>query len=224
MPKGLIVTTKQKYETEIAKRTMEACEQISIEMGAEVHDDLIQKLTVFTLNIDRLERSIGNPPEAESLIMKMRNDFQEMVSSVRSISRKLMPVSMEGEKFTRSIELLCENLELPSQGLIHFSSSGHEIDLSVVTRRYLYRILQELIHNAFKNSSAWHVWVKLIWTDDQLLLEVEDDGTAFSNMQEQITRLESKYNTLKMRSQAINAVLSYHQGKKGLLARVKYKI
>src|SRR5258708_27757679 len=203
---------------------MEACEQLSIEMGAEVHDDLIQKLTVFTLNIDRLERSIHHPQEAESLILKMRNDFQEMVSSVRSISRKLMPVSMEGEKFTRSVELLCKNLELPSQGRIHFTNTGNEIEIPELTKRYLNRILQELIHNAFKNSSAWHVWVRLIWTDTQLLLEVEDDGTAFSNMQEQIRRLEAKYNTLRMRSQAISAELSYYQGKKGLLARVKYKI
>lgn len=220
----LIIKTKQKYETEIARRTMEACEQISNEMGAEVHDDLIQKLTVFTLNIDRLERSIHHPQEAESMILKMRNDFQEMVSSVRRISQKLMPQSMESEKFTRSIELLCGNLELPSQGLIHFASTGNEMEIPWVTKKYLHRILQELIHNAFKNSAAWHVWVRLMWTDKQLLLEVEDDGTAFSNMQEQIARLESKYNTLKMRSQAINAVLSYSQGKKGLLARVKYKV
>lgn len=220
----LIITTKEKYEAELASRAMEACEEISNEMGAEVHDDLIQKLTVFTLNIDRLERSIHHPQEAESLILKMRSDFQEMVSSVRRISRKLMPVSLESESFTAAIEMLSKNMELPSQGQTHFSSEGNEAKLHITTKRYLYRILQELIHNAFKHSAAWHVWVRLAWKKDELLLEVEDDGTAFSSMKGQISRLKDKYNTLKMRSQAIGAHISYSQGEKGLVARVVVKL
>jgi signal transduction histidine kinase len=216
----IIITSKKKYETEIAQRTMEACEQIANEMGAEVHDDLIQKLTIFSLYLDRLERAVAHPTEMEALLLKMRGDFQEMAYSVRSISRQLMPVRIEGDSFQKSIEVLCQNLEQPGQGSVHFESSGIEKELPMQTKTYLHRIAQELIHNAFKHSAAWHVWARLIWTSDELTLEVEDDGTAFSSMAEQINKLESKHNTLKMRSQAIGSRLSYQQGKKGLVGRV----
>jgi signal transduction histidine kinase len=220
MPLPFLITTKQRYETEIAKRAMEACEQIANEMGAEVHDDLIQKLTVFSLYLDRLERATQHPTEIESLLLKMRGDFQEMATSVRSISRQLMPVRIEGESFQKSIELLCQNLERPGQGRVHFETAGTEKEMPLQVKTYLHRVVQELIHNAFKHSAAWHVWVRLLWTKEKLTLEVEDDGTAFSTMEEQISKLERKHNTLKMRSLAIGSRLSYHQGKKGLLARV----
>jgi len=224
MLKNLILTTRKNFETEIAKRAMEVSEQISIEMGAEVHDDLIQKLTIFSLYLDRLDRAAHHPEEVESLILKMRSDFQEMATSVRSISHKLMPINFAGETFGRSIELLCQNLERPGQGMVHFEHSGREFDIQDTPKKYLHRMAQELVHNAFKHSSAWHVWVRLIWRNDELVMEVEDDGTAFSNIQEQIGRLEGKHNTLKMRTLAIGAPLSFHQGKKGLLAKVVYKI
>jgi signal transduction histidine kinase len=219
-----LITTKQKYETEIAKRAMEACEQIATEMGAEVHDDLIQKLTIFSLYLDRLERATHHPTEIESLLLKMRGDFQEMASSVRSISRQLMPVRIEGESFQKNMELLCQNLERPGQGRVHFEATSTEEELPAQIKVHLHRIAQELVHNAFKHSAAWHVWVRLLWTKKELMLEVEDDGTAFSTMEEQISKLESKHNTLKMRSLAIGASLSYHQGKKGLVGRVRFKI
>jgi signal transduction histidine kinase len=220
----LRIITKQKYETEIATRTAEVCEQIAREMGAEIHDELIQKLTIFSLHLDRLDRATNHPAEIESLLLKMRSDFQGMVSSVRSISRKLMPVNIMNDSFQVSIKLLCKNLEQDGQGQVHFENSGDETETTTQIKKHLYRVVQELIHNAFKHSAAWHVWVRLIWKKEELTIEVEDDGSAFSMLQEQIARLESKHNTLKMRTQAINAHLSFRQGEKGLLATVKYKI
>lgn len=220
MFRNIILTSRKKFETEIAKRTMEASEEISNAIGAEVHDDLIQKLTIFSLNIDRLERLVHHPAESEELIVKMRTDFLQMTSSVRRISRNLMPDILDGANFTRSIELLCENLELPSQGLVHFTSEGIETKLPHTTKKYLHRMVQELVHNAFKNSSAWHVWVGLHWKPDHLIIHVEDDGTAFSSLNEQIAKLNNKHNTLRLRSMAVGAEITYRQGKRGLLARV----
>jgi hypothetical protein len=41
--------SQTKLESEISKRAAEACDQIISEMGAELHDDLIQKLSIFRL-------------------------------------------------------------------------------------------------------------------------------------------------------------------------------
>jgi len=44
-----LLFSKEKQEAEISRQAMEACEQIISEMGAELHDDLIQRLSVFRL-------------------------------------------------------------------------------------------------------------------------------------------------------------------------------
>lgn len=216
----MFFSSKKKFETEIARRTMENCEQITSEMGAELHDDLIQKLTIFRLYMDRLERSSSNAEEINSLLLNMRSDFEMVTQSIRKISRRLMPVSMEGDSFQTRIDILCQNMEMPGAGNVHYEMQGEEQEIPVMAQQYLYRIIQELIHNAFKHSSAWHIWVRLRWEASLLTIEVEDDGTGFAKITDFIKELKRKNNTLRMRADAINALLTYEHGKKGLLARI----
>ncbi|MCB0491015.1 MAG: hypothetical protein KDC93_01240 [Cyclobacteriaceae bacterium] len=212
--------SKKKWDTEIAQKAMAAVEQITNEMGAEIHDDLMHRLVVFRFYFDRIERELNDPGQMEVLVTEMKSEFQDVVQSVRRISRQLMPAKMEQENFTKSIHLLCLSMERPGAGHIHFESSGTEMPISDMAETFLSRIVQELIHNAFKHSSAWHIWVRMIWASGQLTLEVEDDGTGFMEAAEVASQLNRKYNTLKMRSQAINASIHFENGTNGLLAKV----
>ena len=220
----VLFTSSKKLDLEISKRAAEACDQIISEMGAELHDDLIQKLSIFRLYIDRIERSSADSKEIEALAIKMRTDFEQVIRTVKSISRRLLPVRMEGDTLVNTLEMLCQNMEQPGTGHIHFETQGVPKSMESTVEIYLLRIIQELIHNAFKHSSAWHIWVRLNWKSDKLIVEVEDDGSGFSKIPEFIQRLKKKNNTLKMRSQAIGASMEYLHGAKGLLARLQLMI
>src|SRR5688572_22288269 len=125
-------------EAHLAKETMEACEHIIQEMGAELHDDLIQKLTVFRFSLDRLERTAADPIETVALITRMKSDFDDITQSVRAISRQLLPVSIEGESFGHLIHILCQNMERPGGVHIHFSTEGSEVELTPLAKGYIY--------------------------------------------------------------------------------------
>jgi signal transduction histidine kinase len=219
-----IFLSDKKLEAEVAKRAAETCDQIISEMGAELHDDLIQKLSVFRLYLDRMERASSDQAEIQSLSIKMRTEFEQVIHVVRNISRRLLPVKMEGETLEKTLEMLCQNMEHPGTGHIHFENEGSPVPLENQVERYLFRIVQELIHNAFKHSSAWHIWVRLKWIPDELVIEVEDDGTGFSKIPEFLERLKRKNNTLKLRSGIIGATLTYTQGQKGLLAKLLLRL
>lgn len=209
-----------RIESEIAKRTSEACDQIESEMGAEIHDDLIQKLSIFRLYIDQIERASAGHADIETLAIKMRSDFEHVIRVVKSISRRLLPVHMDGDSLVNRVEVLCQNLAMPGTGYIHVENKGSARSIDTHKEIYVLRIIQELIQNAFKHSAAWHVWVRLCWEKDQLLIEVEDDGSGFSRIHEFIERLKKKNNSLKMRAMAISAAIKYLRGAKGLLARI----
>jgi signal transduction histidine kinase len=217
-----VFASREKLDAEISKQASEACEHITTEMGAELHDDLIQKLSIFRLYMDRMERAVHHPDELEKLLLKMRGEFQEVVDSVRKISRQLMPAKMEDESFVATISILCQNMARAGTEHIHFECIGEENKIPEVAEMYLYRVVQELIHNAFKHSAAWHIWVRLAWHPGKLIVEVEDDGTGFHKIEEFIDRLRRKHNTLRMRTKVIGATIRYQQGKKGLLSTVEY--
>src|SRR5688572_15152330 len=140
-----LFTPNKKIELEVSKRTAEACDQIIAEMGAEIHDDLIQKLSVFRLYIDRIERSSANAVEIEALAIKMRSDFELVTRTVKSISRRLLPVRMEGDTLVNTLEMLCQSIEQPGTGHIHFRSDGQHRTVNGQHEMYILRIVQELI-------------------------------------------------------------------------------
>ncbi len=214
--------SRKKLDAEISRRAAEACDQIISEMGAEVHDDLIQKLSIFRLYIDQIERSASSP-EIEGLALKMRTEFEQVIRSVKNVSRRLLPTKMEGDTLVDMLEMLRQNMEQPGTGHIHLESKGTVKNFDSMVEMYLLRIIQELIQNAFKHSSAWHVWIRLIWQEN-LIIEVEDDGSGFSKIPEFIQRLKKKNNTLKMRATVIGASIDYLQGERGLLARIQLPI
>jgi signal transduction histidine kinase len=150
----------------------------------------------------------------------MRTDFGSVTQAVRKDSRRLIPVRMEGQDFQTSIELLCQNMAGAETGNIHFSVSGNPRKIPETVEHNLYRIVQELTHNAFKHSAAWHITVRMKWQPKILSIEVEDDGTNFQKPAAFINTLNKKYNTLKMRSRAINANITYRRGENGLIANV----
>jgi two-component system NarL family sensor kinase len=208
------------YDTDLAKQTMEATEQIIQQMGAELHDDLVQKLTIVRLSLDKLERTVADPVETLALITRMKSEFDDITQSIRAISRQLIAVPVDGDTFHNSIDMLCQNMERPGGLHIRLSSEGTEAVMPTFVKGYIYRIIQELIHNAFKHSSGWHIWVRLLWKEQNITVEVEDDGSGFARISESVSLLKKKYNTLAMRTRAIGATLTFERGQQGLLARL----
>jgi signal transduction histidine kinase len=217
-----LFTSQKKFDTAVAERSAEICELVISEMGAEIHDDLVQKLSIFRLYIDRIDRAAGDKAEVETLALQMKNEFEKVSNVVRNISRRLLPARMEGNMLDYTLAMLCQHMEHPGAGHIHFENSGSPLAIDDKAEMYLFRIVQELIHNAFKHSAAWHVWVRLTWNTNSIMIEVEDDGSGFAKIPEFVDRLKKKHNSLKMRSLAIGASIQYLQGNKGLLAKVSY--
>jgi signal transduction histidine kinase len=216
--------SRKKLESEISKRTAEACEQIVSEIGAELHDDLIQKLSVFRLYLDRIERSSDDTLEIQSLAIKMKSNFELVIQTIKNISRRLVTPQLEDSSFANMLEMLCQNMQQSSTANIHIENVGIEKLLKHSVETYLLRIIQELVHNALKHSSAWHIWIRTKWELQSLIIEVEDDGSGFLNISESIQRLKKKNNTLKIRSNAIDGIITYSRGKTGLLVKLKLPI
>lgn len=215
-----VFISQKKFEIEVSKRASEVCDQIASEIGAEIHDNLVQKLSVFRLYIDRIERSSSEPMEIQALAIKMKAEFEHVIQVTRSLSRRFLYTTTEVEPLTNLLETLCQNMEQAGVGNIHFEHMGPETRLKNNVKMHLVRIVQELIHNAIKHSSAWHIWVRLKSEPNHLVIEVEDDGTGITKISEFINRLKQKNNTLKMRTNAIEATLDYLQGTRGLLVKI----
>jgi signal transduction histidine kinase len=217
----MFFTSSSDFNQRVSIKAAEFCEQVTSEMGAELHDEVVQKLAAMSFYIERIDRSATDPTEILTLTAQMRSDFNALTQAVRLISQRLNPVHSNSSSFNESITALCNSMQHTGQVQIRCNVKGQEKSLGQLTFTYLYRIVQELFRNAIKHSSAWHINVDVLWLDNSLVIEVEDDGINI-NMDEIISALQNKRNTLQMRCHAIDAKLNYLKGRKGLLVRIEY--
>jgi signal transduction histidine kinase len=115
-------------------------------------------------------------------------------------------------------------MERPGVANIHPELTEAELRISQRNYHFLLRIIQELIHNAQRHSSAWHIWVRIINQNNQLIIEVEDDGTP-AGLHHSIEVLKGKRNSLRMRAISIGATLAYQQSPNGgLLVKINFPL
>jgi signal transduction histidine kinase len=207
------------HRGEVVNELIERYENEILKMGADIHDDLIQKLTVYRLHVDKLEHA-ETILEVQVIADRMKTDFKTVVDSIRRITRRLLP-EMEIGSFTGMMRELCRREEKPGVAFIRFKSEGQEVTINESHQPHLLRIVQELINNATKHTLAWHIEVRLDWKPDELLIEVEDDGKRFEDLAEKM-RKPGTFATLRMRTGRIGAHIRFAQGFNGTKAIVSY--
>lgn len=208
------------YQKEFVHELIDQYEHELQKMGAELHDELIQKLTVYRLYVDKLELA-DSLMAVHMITSKMKKDFQQIVASIRKISRHLLPDD-EINSFGGLMRELCRRIEVPGVAFIEFSSEGKECELIPSHRQHLLRVTEELVNNILKHTIAWHIQVHLKFTTDELYIIIEDDGHAFHELRDTLNKTRSLFFPLRMRLSMLDASINFRQGAKGTIVTLIY--
>ena len=211
---------KETHEREVIREAVILFEREMQQMGADIHDDLVQKLAGFRLFIDRIERA-NSESEVQAILIKMNGEFKQVVESVRRVSHRLFPDGIETGSLNNALQQLCNQLGPYQVTHIHFLPRGPERVLADESLQNIYRIVQELINNVIKHTSAWHIWVRVHWNDDDLEIEIEDDGFHYERLERQFNNVGRGLLTLQKRASLIGASVTYEEAPKGTKAVVK---
>ena len=97
-------------------------------------------------------------------------------NEVRSISHELLPPHFNG----LSLSQLIAAYAMKSDGFVNYIPSDSPVSLDSEKSINLYRIIQEWISNLHRHSSATSATISLTRRDNAIILEITDDGQAFS--------------------------------------------
>jgi signal transduction histidine kinase len=70
-------------------------------------------------------------------------------------------------------------VEQTSNLQIKFTSKGNERRTDSQSEMSLYRIVQESLNNVIQHADAEHAWVDLEFFENDLFLQIRDDGNGF---------------------------------------------
>jgi signal transduction histidine kinase len=146
-------------------------------LARELHDDTIQSL--IALN-QRIQLALMNSPEKQSITLgELQNLVQQSMTNLRRMIRGLRPIYLEDLGLVASLEMLAREMEQSAHISIQFSSLGVDRRLDPQSEMSLYRMVQESLNNVVHHANAKHASVQLIFTDQDLSVQIRDDGIGF---------------------------------------------
>lgn len=184
--------------------TIETQEEERSRLARDLHDGIGQLLSATRLNFGAFEGEIKNENFQKAL-----NMLDEACREVREVAHVIMPRSLEAEGLPAAIQEMLEKSLSNTPLSFHFETVGKLERLNKKLEVNIYRIVQELIQNILKHSSATEIQLQLIRRPDKLLLIVEDNGAG---MQPSSTSDGVGMVNIQTRTNAINGYFHIENG------------
>jgi signal transduction histidine kinase len=150
-------------------------------IGMDLHDGIIQSIYAVGLALDYARGTIEEEPTAaRSKIDQAIEGLDNTIRDIRSYILDLRPRQFRGEDLMQGLEQLVEefNANSRSQAILLGSRNGMD-GLPTANATTLFHICQEALANAAKHAKAGLVDVRLLASDQRVILEVTDDGLGF---------------------------------------------
>jgi two-component system sensor histidine kinase ComP len=163
------------------KLMFELQEEERIRIATDLHDTTMQDLFFLKRRfVALLEKYALNREDREQL-NNIINFIELINTSLRQSCFELHPYLLQEIGLIQTIQKLVEKERFHSPFeidlIIERVSAIEHSDL--ITKRHIFRIVQELLNNAKKHSQASKVIFKMVIDDDLFCLSYEDDGVGF---------------------------------------------
>lgn len=149
------------------KAVIEAQENERRQIARDLHDSIGQQLAALKMRMDQ---------PVEKNLPYLENAIRE----VRSISHRMMPVTLEREGLDAALRELAQDSTTGKLQVEYdsFNLSGIPQEEAALT---MYRSAQEIISNAIRHSGATNLQLSLYTKGEQLILMAEDNGKGLND-------------------------------------------
>lgn len=150
-------------------------------IARELHDSTGQLLVLLNMNLAKLEDpKLGLPTEAAKLVAGSTEISAELTSHLRTVAYLLHPPLLDEIGLRSALDWYVQGFTERSQIAVKLTISKDFGRLSPDAEIALFRIVQECLTNVHKHSGSKTASVDLSRDATEVLLEVRDAGTKFS--------------------------------------------
>jgi signal transduction histidine kinase len=176
------LTDRKLAETALAsvsRRMIEAQEQERTRIARELHDDVGQRLALFSINLAQLHPSPTDSPEICSRTAELNNQISDIATDIQALSHRLHSSKLEYLGLATAMRGFCKEFGEQQKVEIDFETHDLPSSLSPDISLCLFRVLQEALHNSAKYSGVRNFEVRSWGTPTEVHLTVSDFGSGF---------------------------------------------
>jgi signal transduction histidine kinase len=143
-------------------------------IARELHDDIVQRLILLELELQRLESE--SDPVLRQDLSQLREQLCSTSEATRGVSHQLHPFLLEYLGLEKALRSLCRQTGTQCCITVNFSSEKVPAGLPFDVCLCLYRVVQEALQNIVKHSQARVAAIELRATHERAFLRIADDG------------------------------------------------
>ena len=155
-------------------------------VAREIHDDLGQMLTALKMNLDWLERKIDERQQDPTLtpllerIVQSGEIVETVIDSVQRISADLRPAVLDNLGLPEAVRDEARRFRERSGTACDLKLPAEPLSLPPETTITVFRVFQEALTNIARHAQATAVSISLEVSNEQVILQVEDNGKGIS--------------------------------------------
>jgi signal transduction histidine kinase len=176
------VAINRSVEAERLRSMVAAADSERSRWARELHDQTLQSLGALRVSLASIVGR-GDAAARDEGIRRAIGDIELEIGNLRGIITDLRPSILDDLGLHAALDALLARrrsagLEIVSEIALPDPATGH-LHLSADLETTVYRIVQEALTNVAKHARAQTAHVLVSLSDDELLIEVQDDGVGF---------------------------------------------
>ncbi|MFO7863097.1 MAG: PAS domain-containing protein [Salinivirgaceae bacterium] len=177
-----------------------------------LHDDVAPLLSTLRIYIDLLQNAELSADEIAEYSIKMKEIIGQSISTLRQVSRNLMPGVLTDFGLVEAITDFCNKLRQTGIIRINFDTDAKHYNLDNKITNIIYSVVKELINNTIKHADASEInlelrasdkGVKVSFTDNGIGVDIEkhvnsaNEGLGLKNMLSKVNAVSGKVTALQ---------------------------
>jgi len=163
----------------LAGRLIDAQEKERALIAREIHDDILQSLTILELKLAAFEQGKIRSKDTRSHLRDSRRLVRKVASDLRGLSHRVHPATLEFLGLAAAIKDQCREINEHNRVKVVCEVGDVPLKLNTEIATCLYRVFQEGLRNILKHSCANQSNVSLNANSRRISLIVSDDGIGF---------------------------------------------
>ncbi|OXM71808.1 MULTISPECIES: sensor histidine kinase [Amycolatopsis] len=145
-------------------------------LSLEIHDTLAQG---FTGIITQLEAAEQDPDQWRRRVATATALARENLAEARRSVNALRPGPLDEARLPEALQAVAERWSQRSEVAVEFTATGTARPMHPEIEATLLRVAQEALSNVARHAGARRVGLTLSYMEDQVTLDVRDDGAGF---------------------------------------------
>ncbi len=170
---------REDLRRKLLRHTVMAQEEERSRIARELHDELAQILTGFTLELATLKSLSSDNIGCQDVVERLQDLCQQMSNGIYTLVHDLRPAQLDDLGLVPAVQHLIDDAQRHMKLAVQLEVLGGKQRLDHVVETVLFRVIQEALTNVARHAHANAVAISLHYQPAQTVLVVSDDGVGF---------------------------------------------